>query len=132
MTNSRPTASRYVKGLLVAGFLFLVACASSPPPPSQPATPIPVVAPDPVPRAEGETPAQAAPTEAAPPAAEPECQAAEDCKKLREPASGLQWTCENTHCLEQAIAEAPKAEVAAEPAKDDKSSKKAKAKGKKK
>lgn len=75
---------------------------------------------------------QAAATDAAPAAPEPECQAADDCKKLREPAAGLQWSCENAHCLEQPLAEAPKPEQPAEPATAEKAPKKTKGKGKKK
>ena len=114
MNNFQPIVSRWS---LLAGLLFLGACASSPPPPSEPPAPAPVVeTPPPAPPAESDTSAQAAATEAAAPAAEPECQAAEDCKKLREPAAGMQWTCESAHCLEQAMTEAPKAEQPAEPA----------------
>jgi hypothetical protein len=132
MEITRPIASRCIQGPLIAGLLFLGACASSPPPPSQAPAPAPVVETPPAPPAESDTTSQAAATEAAAPAAEPECQAADDCKKLREPAAGLQWTCENAHCLEQAVAEPPKTEQTAQATDAEKPSKKTKAKGKKK
>lgn len=132
METTRPIPIRNMQGPLIAGLLFLGACASSPPPASQPPTPAPVVETPPASPAASETTSQAAATEAAPPAAEPECQAAEDCKKLREPAAGLQWTCENAHCLEQAVAEPPKTEQTAQATDAEKPSKKTKGKGKKK
>jgi hypothetical protein len=106
---------------MFAGLTLTMACASDPPPPPQP--------PPPPPAAEAPPPAvEAAPPVAEdtpPPTAEPECQVADDCKKLREPAAGMQWLCENARCLEQAVPEAPKAEATADGAKDDKTSKRA-------
>ena len=133
MNSNQPFVRRYGKGPLLAGLIFLGACASSPPPPSQPPTPAPVVEtpPNPPPAA-SDAPAQAAATEAPPPAPEPECQAAEDCKKVREPAAGLQWACENARCLEQPIAEAPKADQPSESVQAEQPPRKAKGKAKKK
>jgi len=133
MNSNRPFVMRYGRGSFLAGLLLLGACASSSPPPSQPATPVPVVEtpPSPPPPA-SDTPSQAAATDTALAAPEPECQAAEDCKKLHEPAPGLQWTCENARCLEQPVAEAPKPEQPAEPVTAEKAVKKTKGKGKKK
>ena len=132
MNSTRPPVRQYGHAPLLAGLLLLGACASNPPPPSQPATVVPVVEtpPSPPPPA-GDTTSQAAATEGSATAPEPECQAAEDCKKLREPAAGLQWSCENARCLEQPIADTPKTEQAAA-ADTEKTSKKAKGKGKKK
>ena len=60
--------------------------------------------------------------------AQAECQAADDCKPRGEPATGLQWTCDSGHCMQQA-AEPPKA---AEPAAADQAADKPQQKGKKK
>ena len=130
-----PNRIRLLLGILVAGSSFGLllpgGCASDPPPP--PAAPAPATAVEATPPAPPAVETAAAPVaEPTPVAAEPECQTADDCKKLHEPASGLQWTCENAHCLEQAIPDAPKPEAAAEPANAEKTSKKGKGKGGKK
>lgn len=111
---------------------LLGACASNPPPP--PAEP--PSAPAPTPSITENMPPSSvdagAPVADAPPQAQVECQGAEDCKAKGQPGSGSQWACENGHCMEQAVAEPPKADENASAAKDEKSSKPGKKKGKKK
>lgn len=121
------SAAASVAQSLLWGFLLFSACASDPPPPA--ATPAPPTASETMaPTASGVDAGAPAVADQAPAAAEPECQAGDDCKKLREPAAGLQWTCENARCLEQPVPEPAKAEATAEPAKAEKVSKKGKGK----
>ena len=114
--------------LLFAGLTLFIACASDPPPPPQPPAPAPAAAESAAPPA-SEVAAAPAAEQTETPVAEAECQAVDDCKKVREPGAGMQWTCENTRCVEQAAPEPPKAEATAEADKAEKTSKKA-AKGK--
>jgi hypothetical protein len=113
---------------LFAGLALLAACASDPPPPPQPPPPVPAAeSPSPAPEVAAAPVAEQTET---PAAAEPECQAADDCKKVREPGAGLQWACESARCVEQSVPEPPKAEATAEAEKTPK--KTAKVKGGKK
>lgn len=132
-TNTKRTGETPVRlpghSLFFAGLALLAACASDPPPPPQPPPPAPAAAESPPPAPEVAAAPAAEQTEA-PAAVEPECQAAEDCKKVREPGAGLQWACESARCVEQAVPEPPTAEAAAEPEKTPK--KAAKVKGSKK
>jgi hypothetical protein len=114
--------------LLFAGLTLVVACASDPPPPPQPPPPPPAAAESPPPAPEVAAAPVAEQTET-PAAVEPECQAADDCKKVREPGAGMQWACENTRCVEQAAPEPVKAEATAEADKAEKTPKRT-AKGK--
>jgi hypothetical protein len=112
-----------------AALALIGACASNPPPPPPPAPPPSPAASETLPPTSAEVDAGAPAAEAA--QAQVECQGAEECKAKGAAAAGMEWTCDNGRCMEQAAA-APKAEEKSAADQGEKPAKSGKKKGKKK